>query len=346
MTQSSARLSTQQSSAKSSTMQRSPWSADAQQACLHQYHQAIQAAHQHIDSVFLNTPQVSFDALNEVVGANVLLKVETLNPIRSFKGRGTSYFVHEHVHEAKLVCASAGNFGQGLAYAGQQQGSQVTVFAATTANPLKLERMRQLGAQVELVGDDFDAAKDAAKAYAREYDYRYVEDGKEAEVTAGAGTLGLELSRHADPLDVVLVPLGNGALLNGIGLWFKANDVPTKIIAVVAAGAPAMDDSWRAGEVINADTVSTIADGIAVRKPVPEALELMQLSTDDVLQVSDEDILNAMKLAQLHAGLVLEPAGAAGLAALLAYPNKFAGQHIATPLCGSNVTEAQLQAWF
>ncbi|MEM6427960.1 MAG: pyridoxal-phosphate dependent enzyme [Deinococcota bacterium] len=315
-------------------------------AQLNDYHQAIQTAYRHIDPVFLNTPQISFDALNEVVGANVLLKVETLNPIRSFKGRGTSYFIHEHQHEAKLVCASAGNFGQGLAYAGRQQGMQIVVFAAMTANPLKLEQMRRLGAEVKLVGDDFDAAKDAGKAYAREYGYRYVEDGKEPEVTAGAGTLGLELSRHPDPLDTVLVPLGNGALLNGIGLWFKANELPTKIIGVVAAQAPAMDTSWRAGEVVSADSVSTIADGIAVRKPVPEALELMQLSTDDVLQVSDEDILKAMKLAQLHAGLVLEPAGAAGLAALLAYPDRFAGQRIATPLCGSNVTEAQLQAWF
>jgi threonine dehydratase len=313
---------------------------------LEYYYHAIQTAYKHIDPVFLNSPQVSFEALNKALGASILLKVETLNPIRSFKGRGTSYFVHEHSQESALVCASAGNFGQGLAYAGRQQGSQITVFAATTANPLKLEQMRQLGAEVKLVGDDFDAAKDAAKAYAREHGYRYVEDGKEPEVTAGAGTLGLEPSRHPQPLDAVLVPLGNGALLNGIGLWFKANDLNTKIIGVVAEQAAAMDDSWRSGEVINADTVNTIADGIAVRKPVPEALELMQLSTDDVLQVSDDAILNAMKLAHLHAGVVLEPAGAAGLAALLAYPDRFAGKYVATPLCGSNVTEAQLQAWF
>jgi threonine dehydratase len=107
-----------------------------------------------------------------------------------------------------------------------------------------------------------------------------------------------------------------------------------------------MDTSWRAGEVVNADTVSTIADGIAVRKPVPEALALMPFSTDDVLQVSDAAILEAMKLVHLHAGLVLEPAGAAGLAALLAYPDRFAGKRVAVPLCGSNVTEAQLSQWF
>lgn len=308
--------------------------------------QAIQNAYQHIDPVFLNTPQVSFEALNAQLGAHVLLKVETLNPIRSFKGRGTSYFVHEHSQERALVCASAGNFGQGLAYAGKQQGMHITVFAATTANPLKLEQMRTLGAQVELAGDDFDAAKDAAKAYARERGYRYVEDGKESEVTAGAGTIGLELHRHAEPLDAVVIPLGHGALLNGIGLWFKSNNVATEIIGVVAAQAPAMADAWRAGSVINADTANTIADGIAVRKPVPEALALMQHSTDDVIQVSDEVILQAMKLAQLEAGLLLEPAGAAGLAALLAYPDRFQGKRVAIPLCGSNVTEKQLQTWF
>jgi threonine dehydratase len=313
---------------------------------LQHYHHAIHNAYQHIDPVFLNTPQVSFGALNTQVSADVLLKVEILNPIRSFKGRGTSYFVHEHRNEKVLVCASAGNFGQGLAYAGKQQGIDITVFAAKTANVLKLEQMRNLGAQVNLAGADFDAAKDAAKAYAREHGYRYVEDGKEMAVTAGAGTIGLELSQHEAPLDAVVTPLGNGALLNGIGLWFKASGITTNIIGVVAEKAPAMDTSWRAGEVVNADTVSTIADGIAVRKPVPEALALMPFSTDDVLQVSDAAILEAMKLVHLHAGLVLEPAGAAGLAALLAYPDRFAGKRVAVPLCGSNVTEAQLSQWF
>lgn len=199
----------------------------------------IEKAARVIDPVFLHTPQFELDALNEVLGMRLVLKVETLNPIRSFKGRGTDYFVRGLPQASPaLVCASAGNFGQGMAYACRKWGLALTVFAAETANPFKLERMRRLGATVKLEGQDFDAAKEAAKVYARTRDFIFVEDGLEVEIAEGAGTIGLELTHYPVPFDAVLVPLGNGALINGIGVWFKAKHPSTKIIGVVAWAHP------------------------------------------------------------------------------------------------------------
>jgi threonine dehydratase len=306
----------------------------------------IAEAYRVIDPVFRDSPQLEFPALSARLGASTLLKVETLNPIRSFKGRGCSYLVHGMRGATPLVCASAGNFGQGLAFAARSRGIGLTVFAAEGANPLKVERMRGFGATVVLSGKDFDAAKAAARAHAAERGWAFVEDGHEPAIAEGAGTIALELLRAPGRLDAVVVPLGNGSLLNGVGTWIRAHAPETRVVGVVARGAPAMERSWRSGTVVTTPTVETIADGIAVRVPVPRALADMRGVVDDVLEVSDPAMLGAMRLLLMEAGLLTEPAGAAGLAAVLEHAPLFAGRRIATILCGSNVSQEQFAAWF
>lgn len=306
----------------------------------------IAEAHRVIDPVFRDSPQVEFPALSERLGAAALLKVETLNPIRSFKGRGCSYLVHGLSGRTPLVCASAGNFGQGLAYAARARGIALTVFAAEGANPLKVERMRGFGAAVVLSGKDFDEAKAAARAHAVERGWTFVEDGDVPAIAEGAGTIALELLRAPGRLDAVVVPLGNGSLLNGIGTCTKAHAPETRVIGVVARGAPAMARSWRSGTVVATPSAETIADGIAVRVPVPAALADMRAAVDDVLEVSDAAMLTAMRLLLMETGLLTEPAGAAGLAAIVEHAPLFAGRRIATILCGSNVSREQFAAWF
>lgn len=307
--------------------------------------QVIEHAANVIDPVFLNTPQFELDVLNDLLDMRLVLKVETLNPIRCFKGRGTDYFVKQHADATSFVCASAGNFGQGIAYACRKQGISLTVFAAEAANALKLERMRQLGAEVKLAGKDFDAAKEAAKSFAVDNGHTFVEDGRETEIAIGAGTMGLELSQYSRPMDTLLIPVGNGALINGIAVWYKAKQPTTQVMGVIAEGAPAMDLSWRQGQMVTTENAYTIADGIAVRNPVPEALRSMTTTVDDIVQVSDNAILDAMRLIHRLVGIVVEPAGAVGVAAAMAYQNRFSGQLVATPLCGSNLTEAQIAQW-
>ncbi|HEX9824892.1 MAG TPA: pyridoxal-phosphate dependent enzyme [Actinomycetota bacterium] len=305
----------------------------------------ISLASLEIDPAFLHTPQVVNDSLSERVGVEVLAKVETLTPIRSFKGRGTDWFLRALEGDEPVVCASAGNFGQGLAYASRAGDRRCTVFAATDANPLKVERMRALGAEVRLEGDDFDAAKDAARAHAEAAGLRLVEDGADPAIAEGAGTIASELGAHPALLDAVLVPVGNGALIGGIGTWMKAFAPHTEVIGVCASGAPSMADSWRAGAPRPTDEARTIADGIAVREPVPEALETMRAVVDDMLLVDDADLIAAMRLAHEHLGLVVEPAGVAGLAAAARHRDRFKGQVVAVPLCGGNVTHEQVAEW-
>lgn len=303
-----------------------------------------------IDPVFLDTPQFECEPLSARLGCRLTVKVETLNPIRSFKGRGTSLFTARlDAASARkgLVTASAGNFGQGLAYACRSRGLPLVVYASETANPLKVERMQALGAEVRRAGRDFDAAKDAARAWAEGRGLPFVEDGREVAVTEGAGTIGRELLARGDAFDTLLVPLGNGALLAGVARWVKAAAPNTRVLGVCSAGAPSMalalaEGLERARQVGAPDT---IADGIAVRVPVPEAVEDLAGLVDGVLRVEDAALLEAMRLVHRHAGLVVEPAGVAGLAALVASPDAFARQAVATVLCGGNLTPEQLAAW-
>jgi threonine dehydratase len=308
---------------------------------------AIQRAAATIDPVFRDTPQWESDSLGARLGLRLVLKDETRTPIRSFKGRGADFYVRGlAAPPSRLVCASAGNFGQGLAWAGRSRGIPCDVFAATTANPLKIERMRGFGATVQLAGADFDAAKDAAREHADSLGVPFIEDGREPAISEGAGTLGVELAAWPEPFDAIVIPLGNGALLGGVATWIRHVSPATRIIGVCATGAPSMERSWRAGTVVTTEAADTIADGIAVRVPIPEALRDLQGIIDDIWLVDDATIVSAMRLVHAAEGIVLEPAGAVGVAALLANGGAWKGRLVATVLCGANVTEAQREHWF
>ena len=301
-----------------------------------------------IDPVFVDSPQFICEPLSQRLGLELTLKVETVNPIRCFKGRGTSWFVADRPDDGRtLVCASAGNFGQGLAHACRRAGRPVVVYAARDANPLKVERMRALGAEVRLAGADFDAAKDAARDWAAAHDAVLVVDGLAPAVSEGAGTIARELLARGAAFDAVVVPVGNGALINGMARWIKAASPATRVIGVCSRGAPVMAEAFRAGAATAAPP-QTIADGIAVRVAIPEAVDDMRGLVDDVVCVDDAALVAAIRLVHHHAGLVVEPSGAAGLAALLAMPAlipDLAARSVATVLCGSNLTAEQHAAW-
>ncbi|HEX2526078.1 MAG TPA: pyridoxal-phosphate dependent enzyme [Geminicoccus sp.] len=313
----------------------------------------IEAAMGTIDPRFLDSPLVQNAVLDERMDCSVLTKIETLNPIRSFKGRGTdlvlsSLLAAEATSDRArpvVVSASAGNFGQGLAFAGVSRGVDVIVYTAENANPLKIEAMRRFGARVVQEGQDFDAAKAAARAYAAQHGWPFIEDGAVAEVAEGAGTIALELTKAKARFDTILLPLGNGALVTGVGAWLRVERPDCRVIGVVAEAAPAMLLSWQKRSAVETSAAATMADGIAVRVPVPYALACMATTVDDVVSVSETALLAAMRLAHETLGLVVEPAGAAGLAALVAQPERFRGRAVATILCGGNLTVAQMRQW-
>lgn len=309
--------------------------------------ESIAAASASIDPVFLQTPQFESASLSEALGCQLVLKVETANPIRSFKGRGAGFFLDEIVKRGdsrRLVCASTGNFGQAMAHACLVHDRELTVYADSSANNLKMSRIRDLGAEVRLDGDDFDAAKAAARSFCAETGAWMVEDGHEPEISEGAGTIGVELTRNRS-FDVVLVPVGNGALIAGVARWIKAVSPATRVIGVSASGADAMAESWRGNGIVERPGVETIAEGIAVRTPVPEAVEDMRPIVDEMVLVDDQQMIEAMRSIHVLAGQVVEPSGAAGVAAIAAEPDKYTGLKVATILTGNNLTEEQMERW-
>lgn len=305
----------------------------------------IEGARGIIDPVFLNSPQIIAEQLGEMLGCRLILKIETLNPIRSFKGRGADLLIAGLQGTDRIMCASAGNFGQAMAYACRKRGIPITILAATTANALKIERMRALDAEVILFGNDFDAAKLEAKRRAAAEGYRFVEDSADIETLEGAGTIALELLEFPEKPDVFLVALGNGALFNAVAFVMKSMDPSVQMVAVQSAAAPAMIESYRSGSLIIHESASTIADGIAVRIPVPQALKDMEGLADDTLLVSEGAILEAMKLLVQHVGIVAEPSGAVGIAAILENKELFRGKTVATIICGANLTAEQVEKW-
>jgi len=298
-----------------------------------------------IDPVFLDSPQFLAESFGRDLDCRLAVKVETMNPIRSFKGRGTEFLMASIDGQPHLVCATAGNFGQGMAWSARKRGFPLTVFTGTTANPLKVERMRAFGADVRLVGKDVEEAHDAAKEFAAGSGARLIEDGRDREIAEGAGTIGVELLRWPEPFDAIVVPLGDGALLAGIASWVKAHQPATRMIGVCASGAPAMERSWRAGRVEELDRADTIADGIAVRSPFPEALDDLTGVVDDILLVDDGEIVAAIRRAHADLGIVLEPAGTAAMAAVFAHLYRFRGQLVAVILTGGNATSDQMRQW-
>ncbi|WP_336749912.1 threonine ammonia-lyase [Pantoea vagans] len=301
----------------------------------------ITAAVASIDPVFLNSPLLMTNTANDSLGCQLYAKVETLNPIRCFKGRGAGWWMANLPEDdMPIVSASAGNFGQGLAHAAARKGRRLIIYAATSANPLKISAMRRLGAEVVQTGGDFDAAKLAAQTFAEENGFLFAEDGAECHIAEGAGTIAKEITeslKSSQPLQALFVPLGNGALLTGTATWMRERMPECRVIGVVAEAAPAMKLSWEQNTIVTTTTAPTMADGIAVRVPVPYALQSMRGIVDEVVAVEESAIEQAMHFCLINYGVVVEPSGAVGIAALLRDPQRWKGHSVATILCGGNV---------
>ncbi|MEV4836542.1 pyridoxal-phosphate dependent enzyme [Nonomuraea sp. NPDC049486] len=307
----------------------------------------IRAAREMIDPIFLDTPLYRCEALEPGLGCAVSVKLETANPVRSFKARGTELVTSALAAGGSraVVCASAGNLGQALAWSGRGRGLDVTVVASRFAPAAKLDRIRALDARLELVDGDFDLARERAAGIARYEGIRLVEDSLDIETCEGAATIGLELAGAAPSFDAVLIALGGGALATGVGHVVKALAPGVEVICVQPAGAPAMTLSWRQRRVVTTDTTDTIADGVAGRLPIAAVLDDLLQVADDAVLVQERSIIAGMRLLLDHAGLVVEPSAALGIAAILEDRDRFAGRHVVTIVCGGNVDPDAYRRW-
>jgi threonine dehydratase len=307
----------------------------------------IRAVRRLINPLFLDTPLYRCEALEPGLGCAVSIKLETANPVRSFKARGTEVvasLLAEHGPRA-VVCASAGNLGQALAWSGRGRGLDVTVVASRFAAAAKLDRIRALDARCELVDGDFDMARERAAAIARHDGIRLVEDSLDIETCEGAATIGLELAGSGSSFDAILIALGGGALATGVGHVLKAWAPRVEVICVQPLGAPAMTRSWRQRRVVTTGPTSTIADGVAGRRPIQAVLDDLLVVADDTVLVQEASIIAGLRMLLDHAGLVVEPSAALGIAAILEDRDRFAGRHVVTIVCGSNVDAAAYHRW-
>jgi threonine dehydratase len=306
----------------------------------------IRSARGVIDPVFLDTPQYRCDALGRQLGCAVSIKLETANPVRSFKARGTEV-VSSGLNgqgRAAAVCASAGNLGQALAWSGRARGVDVTVVASRSASAVKLDRIRALGAELELVDGDFEMARERAAGIARQRGVRLVEDSLDIETCEGAATMGLELA-DGPAFDAILIALGGGAMATGVGHVLKALRPGVEVICVQPHGAPAMTRSWHERRVITTDSTDTIADGVAGRHPIPAVLDDLLNVVDDAVLVQEASIVAGVRMLLERAGLVVEPSAALGVAAILEDPHRFADRHVVSIICGSNVDPDAYHHW-
>jgi threonine dehydratase len=292
--------------------------------------EAIEAALDLIDPIFRGTPQFVDPRLRSALGREVVVKVETLNPIGSFKARGASVLVRDLDPARTWVCSTGGNFGQGLAYLARERGVTVDAFVSPQVPEYKVRALRGLGARVECHEDPERASREHAAA---SDDRVMVVDAREPAMAEGAGTIGVELA-SAGPFDTVVVQVGDGALITGIACWLKAVAPGTRIVGVCASGAPAMARSFAAGRAVTVQGDGTIATALAITEPIPESFARVAALVDDIVMVDDDDMRRAMAVIGECLGVLVEPAGAAGVAALLTHGDQLAGR-VAVILTGA-----------
>ncbi|WP_322766201.1 threonine/serine dehydratase [Frankia sp. Cr1] len=278
--------------------------------------------------------------LSRLTGMPVWFKCENEQRTASFKVRGAFTRIalaDPDVRARGVVAASAGNHAQGVAYAAARFDVPATIFVPAEANTTKIARTRRFGARVELVSGGVDAALLAAEAAAHDLGGLLVHPFDDPLVIAGQGTIGLELIEQLPGLRTVLVSVGGGGLIAGIATALRQRRADVRVIGVQAAGAPAFARSWRCGQRLRVPA-TTVADGMAVKSPGTLTLALASNLVDDMVTVDEEAFWEAMVLLARADGQLVEPAGAAGVAALLRHPGLAQGP-TAVVLSGGNIDQ-------
>ena len=294
------------------------------------------------------TPLYPYAGLDELLGAEVWVKHENHQPVGAFKVRGGINLVSQLGEEERrrgLIAASTGNHGQSVAYAARLFGVTARICVPENANPVKLAAMRALGAELIEHGEDFDAAREHCERLAAEHGYRYVHSGNEPLLIAGVGTETLEILEDRPDVDAIVVPIGGGSGAAGACIVAKAVRPEIEVIGVQSDAAPAAFRSWQARALLDGET-STHAEGLATRVPFELPQQILWEHLDDFVLVSEDEIREATRLMIEHTRNLVEPAGAAPLAAALKLADRFRGRRIALVASGGNISPAQLAALY
>lgn len=306
----------------------------------------VLAARKRIAPYLQPTPLYRYPALDALTGARLWVKHENHQPIGAFKVRGGINLISQLSPEDRsrgVISASTGNHGQSVAYAAGLFGVHAVICVPEQANPVKVESMRALGAEVIFHGRDFDEAREHCEKLAAERGYRYIHSANEPALIAGVATYTLEILETQPDADVLVVPVGGGSGLAGASIVARAVSPSIEVIGVQSEAAPAAQLSWRARALVE-DTTTTIAEGLATRTAFELTQRIMWTLVDDFVLVSEAGLVQATRLIIEKTRNLVEPAGAASLAAVLAAPDRFAGRTVAIVCSGGNISPEQLMA--
>jgi len=305
----------------------------------------IRAAANLLTDPFGQSPMYRSVQLSDWFEADVWLKVESINPIASFKSRGATVAISRAQQAApisQVVTSSTGNHGQAVALASGIRGLPCQVFMPADPNPVKRDMIVALGATLHLGAGDLDATKATALEFAADRGAFFVDDGENVDVIEGAGTVGLEIAEAFESIDRVFIPMGSGTFASGCATALKAIHPDVLITAVQSAESPAMAESFRARRAVEVPALS-IADGLECRVPAELALRLVLSLIDHVATVADHVLLEAVRALLEVQHLVAEPAGAAALAGAATMREALAGQTVVLVVSGGNLTPALLE---
>ena len=301
----------------------------------------IEKAKERIEGVAAKTPFSYAPHLSEISGSEIYLKKENLQVTGAFKLRGAYNKIaslSEVERKKGVVAASAGNHAQGVALSASKFGTNATIVMPESTPLTKINGVKHYGAEVILSGTNYDEAYQFAIEFAKENGFTFIHPFEDEEVIAGQGTIALEMLDACSELDAIVVPVGGGGLISGIASAIKQINPGIKVIGVSAKGAPAMKNSFELKKPVDSTDVRTIADGIAVRDTSPITLSYILESVDEFIGVDDEEIASAMLFLLEKQKLVVEGAGAVGVAALLhGHLEHLKGKKIAIVLSGGNV---------
>ncbi len=306
--------------------------------------QDIFAARPHVYRHLKPTPLVHYPTLSALVGTDVWIKHENVQPVGAFKVRG-GLNLAAHLTDAErrggLFTASTGNHGQSIAFAARAHGLAATIAVPEGANPGKVAAMRGLGAEVVFHGPDFDTAREWIMTVAREKGGRFVGPTEEL-LISGVGTYGLEIVAELPDVDTIIVPVGAGSGACGTSIAAKGVNPSIEVIAAQSAQAPSMQLSWKEGRPVTAD-MQTFAEGVATRVPFENTQRIMRRLLDDFVLVDDADIAQAIVTLLEHTHHLAEGAGAIALAAALNLRERLVGKKVVLVLSGGNLSLAQLR---
>src|ERR1700756_2344737 len=292
------------------------------------------------------TPLRRYPSLDRLVGAEVHVKHENHNPTGAFKVRGGVNLVSrlsEDERQRGVIAASTGNHGQSVAFAERLFGVPAVICAPANANPVKVEAMQDLGAEVVLQGERYDDARRHAEELQREHGYRYVHSGDEPLLIAGVGTHTLEILQEQPHVDTVIVPIGGGSGAAGAAIAAKAINSKVRVIGVQSDAARAAYLSWKSGELQESPN-RTRAEGLSTAAPFALPQRIMRRLLDDFVLVSDDEIDAATAVMIEKTRTLVEAAGAAALAAAMKLRESLRGRAVAVICSGGNISPAQLKA--